>query len=188
MECVKSDLIIKGKQIYLRPITIEDTDMVLKWRNKKEVVGNYIYRKPITTEEHLNWLKTKVGTGLVHQFVVCMVEDGKPIGSVYLQHFELENKKAESGIFIGDDNVQGRGIGTEAVMLLKKYAFEDLGLHKLLARVLAYNIASLKLHEKAGYIKEAYLKDELYIDGKYEDLILFGAINPVQLEEKGKHE
>jgi RimJ/RimL family protein N-acetyltransferase len=54
--------------------------------------------------------------------------------------------------------------------------------------VLAYNVASLKLHEKAGYNKEAYLKDELFIEGKYEDLVLFGAINPKQSEESVKNE
>jgi RimJ/RimL family protein N-acetyltransferase len=44
-------------------------------------------------------------------------------------------------------------------------------------------MASLKLHEKAGYLKEAYLKDELFIEGKYEDLVLFGAINPKHGDE-----
>jgi RimJ/RimL family protein N-acetyltransferase len=48
----------------------------------------------------------------------------------------------------------------------------------VISRVLAKNKASIRMNEKAGYVKEAYLKDELYIDGKYEDLILFGAINP----------
>jgi UDP-4-amino-4,6-dideoxy-N-acetyl-beta-L-altrosamine N-acetyltransferase len=171
-------MLIEGNNIYLRPITVEDTDMVLSWRNKKEVVENFIYRKPITREEHLNWLATKVDKGLVHQFIVCLNEDNRPVGSVYLQHFDEENKKAESGIFMGDESIKGKGIGTEAIVLLKNYAFETLGLHKLMARVLAYNAASLRLHEKAGYIKEAYLKDELFIEGKFEDLVLFGAISP----------
>jgi UDP-4-amino-4,6-dideoxy-N-acetyl-beta-L-altrosamine N-acetyltransferase len=171
-------MVIEGNNIYLRPITVEDTDMVLSWRNKKEVVENFIYRKPITREEHLNWLATKVDKGLVHQFIVCLNEYNRPVGSVYLQHFDEENKKAESGIFMGDESIKGKGIGTEAIVLLKNYAFETLGLHKLMARVLAYNAASLRLHEKAGYIKEAYLKDELFIEGKFEDLVLFGAISP----------
>lgn len=188
MERMKSDLIIKGDIVYLRPITIADTDMVVKWRNEKAVVENFIYRKPVTRKDHLNWLETKVDKGLVHQFVVCLNDDNRAVGSVYLQHFEEENKKAESGVFMGDESIKGKGIGTEAVRLLKQYAFDELGLHKLMARVLAYNVASLKLHEKAGYNKEAYLKDELFIEGKYEDLVLFGAINPKQSEESVKNE
>jgi UDP-4-amino-4,6-dideoxy-N-acetyl-beta-L-altrosamine N-acetyltransferase len=184
MTPVNEDFRIRGQHIYLRPITAEDTDMVVAWRNHDEVVKNFIYRKPISREEHLNWLETKVNTGLVHQFVVCMNEDDMPIGSVYLQHFDEENSKAESGIFLGDECEKGKGIGTESLRLLMKYAFEVLGLHKLMARALSYNMASLKLHEKAGYLKEAYLKDELFIEGKYEDLVLFGAINPKHGDEQ----
>jgi RimJ/RimL family protein N-acetyltransferase len=183
MERVKSDLIIEGKQIYLRPITVEDTDLALKWRNQKIVVENFIYRKPVTRQDHIKWLETKVFAGLVHQFVFCMKEDGFPVGSIYLQNFEEENKKAEWGIYIGEERAYGKGVGTEAASLLLNYAFENLGMHKVVSRVLAYNTASIRMNEKAGYSKEAYLKDELYIDGKYEDLILFGAINPKPLEE-----
>ncbi|MBQ1193111.1 MAG: GNAT family N-acetyltransferase, partial [Lachnospiraceae bacterium] len=86
-----------------------------------------------------------------------------------------ENKKAESGIFLGE--VYGKGIGTQAYKLLLDYAFNELGMHKVVARVLAGNTASVRLHEKSGYKQEAYLRDELFLDGKYEDLILFGAIN-----------
>jgi RimJ/RimL family protein N-acetyltransferase len=180
MECVKSDLIIKGEQVYLRPITIEDTDLAVKWRNEKVVVENFIYRQPVSRADHLNWLEKKVFKGLVHQFIICMNTDGFPVGSIYLQNFEEDNKKAEWGIYIGEERAYGKGVGTEAARLILDYAFENLGMHKVVSRVLAYNKASIRMNEKAGYVKEAYLKDELFIDGKYEDLILFGAINPKQ--------
>ena len=51
-------------------------------------------------------------------------------------------------------------------------------MHKVVSRVLAHNQASIRMNEKAGYVKEAYLKDELFLDGQFEDLIFFGAINP----------
>lgn len=178
MEPVKKDLIIRGQQVYLRPITLEDTDMVVRWRNGKTVVENFIYRKPVSKEEHLNWMKNKVDTGRVHQFVICRNEDDMPVGSIYLQNFEEENKKGEWGIFLGEKEAYGKGIGTEAAKLILAYGHETLGLHKVISKVLAYNRASVRMNEKAGYTQEAYLRDELFLDGKYEDLILFGAINP----------
>lgn len=178
MEPVKKDLKIIGQQIYLRPITLEDTELVVRWRNERVVVENFIYRKPVSKEEHLNWLKNKVETGLVHQFVICRLADDKPLGSIYLQNFEEENKRAEWGIFLGEREAYGKGVGTEAAKLLLEYAFQRLRLHKVTSKVLAYNQASVRMNEKAGYTQEAYLRDELFLDGKYEDLILFGAINP----------
>lgn len=168
---------IKGEHIYLRPITERDTELVVCWRNQPSVVRNFIYRKPIRREEHEDWLINKVFKGFVHQFVVCENEGNIPLGSVYLQNFEKEHRRAESGIFLGGEAC-GRGVGTEAVRLMADYAFGTLGLHKLTARVLAHNMASRRLHEKAGYVQEAHLKDELFLDGQYEDLILFGAFNP----------
>ncbi len=178
MEPMNKDIVIRGQQIYLRPITVEDTEMVVRWRNMPVVVKNFIYRKPVSCEDHENWLKNKVFKGLVHQFIVCRNEDQLPMGSVYLQNFEEEHRKAESGIYLGEAQAYGKGIGTEAIHLMAGYAFETLGMHKLAARVLAYNTASRRLHEKTGYVQEAYLKDELFLDGQYEDLVMFGAINP----------
>ena len=178
MKPVDGDYRIYGERIYLRPIAAEDTDMVLEWRNSKAVVGNFIYRKPITKGEHIDWLKNKVDKGLVHQFIICDNVENTPYGCVYMQHLDEENNKAESGIFLGEDKKRSKGIGTEAAKMALDYCFRQLNVHKVVARVPAFNKASLRMHEKAGYIQEAYLKDELYIDGKYEDLVLFGAVNP----------
>ena len=178
MKPVEKDLKIHGQQIYLRPITIADTDDIVRWRNEKKVVENFIYRKPVSKEEHLNWMEKKVKSGLVHQFIICRKEDDKPLGSIYLQNFEEENRKAEWGIYLGEEQAYGRGIGTEAAKLVLDYAFTALGMHKVVSRVLARNRASVRMNEKAGYVQEAYLRDELFLDGRYEDLILFGAINP----------
>lgn len=178
MEPMKKDLRIAGKQIYLRPITADDTELAVRWRNQPTVVENFIYRKEVTRADHEKWLAEKVFKGLVHQFIICRNEDDLPLGSVYLQNFAKEHKRAESGVYLGGEQIRGKGIGTEAVMLMEEYAFGTLGLHKLTARVLAFNKASRRLHEKAGYVQEAYLKDELFLDGKYEDLVLYGAIHP----------
>ncbi|MDE6620173.1 MAG: GNAT family N-acetyltransferase [Lachnospiraceae bacterium] len=178
MEPMNKDFVIKGQQIYLRPITEADTEMVVRWRNLPVVVKNFIYRKPVSCTDHENWLKNKVFKGLVHQFIVCRNEDDMPLGSIYLQNFEEENKKAEWGIYLGEEQAYGKGIGTEAAKLVLDYAFTTLGMHKVVSRVLERNKASIRMNEKAGYVQEAYLKEELFLDGQYEDLILFGAINP----------
>ena len=47
---------IEGKQIYLRPITMEDTDRIVSWRNQDRVRHNFIYQKLFTKESHENWV------------------------------------------------------------------------------------------------------------------------------------
>lgn len=174
---VDQSLRIEGERIYLRPITEEDTDMVLEWRNSKPVVENFIYRKPITREDHLHWLKTRVNTGEVIQFIICDKKTGRGVGSSYMQHIDMQNETAEFGIFMGNTEGLGKGVGTEANALTVSYAFQELGLHKLYSRVLSYNIASRKMLERVGYSEEGYFKDELVIEGKRTDVVFYGIIN-----------
>ena len=59
-----------------------------------------------------------------------------------------------------------------------RYAFEELKLHKLMLRVLAGNDRAKRSYEKAGFVQEAYLKDDVYLEGGYRDVILMALFNP----------
>ncbi len=43
-------------------------------------------------------------------------------------------------------------------------------------RVLAENIPAIKSYEKAGFVREAYLKDEVFLDGQYKDVVYMAVI------------
>lgn len=142
---------LKSERLLLRPITEEDTDMVLSWRNSDYVRNCYFYRVPISREEHLKWLHEKCEKGLVFQFIVEVSGAGEPIGSVYLQHYDEKDDSLESGVFFSPNAPKGQGYASEAVKRMNQYAFEELGVSKTVARVIATNIASLSLHEKVGF-------------------------------------
>ena len=72
----------------------------------------------------------------------------------------------------------GHGICSECIRLIVEYGFQNLRLHKIFLRVLADNEIARKSYEKAGFMQEAYLKDEVCIRGIYKDLILMRIINP----------
>lgn len=171
-----------GEGIYLRPLSEADTDLIVDWRNRDFVKENFIYRGAFTKEGHLTWIETKIKTGEVVQFVLCTEKD-RAIGSVYLRDIDKNHRKAEYGIFIGEQDALSCGYGTAAAKLAVSFAFEELGLHKLMLRVLAGNDRAKRSYEKAGFVQEAYLKDEVYLDGRYRDLILMACINPEKEEE-----
>lgn len=170
--------IIEGKNVILRPITDEDTDHIIKWRNSDYVRRNFIYQTLFTPESHRQWLSEKVAKGLVKQFIIHSKAAGKDVGSVYLRDIDQVHKRAEFGIFIGEKDMIGHGIGSECIPLIVEYGFERLGLHKVFLRVLADNMIARRSYEKAGFMQEAYLKDEVCIHGEYKDLILMRILNP----------
>lgn len=163
--------------IYLRPMTYEDTDNIVAWRNSDAVRKNFIYQELFTREGHENWIHNMVETGKVVQMIICELTTDKPLGSVYIRDIDRHHSKAEYGIFIGEPSARGRGIGTATAKLMLRFCFEEEGLHRVYLRALATNIQAIRSYEKAGFVREALLRDDVCIDGKFRDIVLMGALN-----------
>ena len=177
---------IVGKQVYIRPITDseEDTNNIIRWRNSETVRPYFIYQKPFTVEGHKHWLETEIFAGKGFQFIVHRVEDDKPIGCTYLRDYDKECRKAEYGMFIGEQIEKGKGIGTEILGLTMEFAFKELKLHKVFSRIFADNPASIHSVSNNGFEQEAYLKDEEFVNGEYRDMVLLAKINPDEISKK----
>ncbi|MBD5548045.1 MAG: UDP-4-amino-4,6-dideoxy-N-acetyl-beta-L-altrosamine N-acetyltransferase [Lachnospiraceae bacterium] len=173
----KKTRVINGADIVLRLMKEEDTDLIIKWRNTEFVRRNFIYQELFTRQGHENWVKTMIDTGRVVQFIILRKMDDKPVGSVYLRDIDRTHSKAEYGIFIGEKEALGKGYGTQAARMMIEYAFHEEGLHKLMLRVLAENVRARRSYEKAGFVREAHLKDEVFLDGRYQDVIYMAVIN-----------
>lgn len=168
--------------IYLRLMTREDTELIVKWRNSDAVRKNFIYQEMFTREGHENWIRTKVETGQVVQTIICELATDKPLGSVYIRDIDRQHNKAEYGIFIGEETARGRGIGTAAAKLMLRYCFEEEGLHRVYLRAFASNIQAIRSYEKAGFVREGLLKDDVRIDGVYRDIQWMAAVKDEKQE------
>ena len=164
--------------IYLRPMTYEDTDRIVAWRNSDAVRRNFIYQEPFTREGHENWIRTRVETGQVVQMIICDIAGGRPLGSVYIRDIDRQHKKAEYGIFIGEEDAKGRGIGTAAAKLMLRYCFGEAGLHRIYLRAFVDNVQAVRSYEKAGFVREGLLREDVCIDGRYRDIVWMAALNP----------
>ena len=165
--------------IYLRPMTGEDTDLIVEWRNREAVRRNFIYQEPFTRQGHESWIRNMVETGKVVQTVICDLATDRPLGSVYIRDIDRQHNKAEYGIFIGEEEARGRGVGTAAAKLMLRYCFEEERLHRIYLRALPGNGQAIRSYEKAGFVKEACLRDDVRIDGEYRDIIWMAALDPV---------
>lgn len=172
------DVRLEGERVYLRSITSDDTDMVVRWRNQENVIKYFFYRGDFTKESHENWLRTRVDTGEVEQFIVCMKDTDRPIGCTYIRDIDYTNRKAEYGVFLGEEDARGKGIGKEILNLTVDYAFNTLKLHRIYARVYESNKPSLFSFLHCQFTQEAVLKDSIWADGNYHDIVLLSRINP----------
>lgn len=144
----------------VRPITMDDTDLIVEWRNKPRVMRNFLIQKPFTYEGHVRWMHEKVETGQVHQFIMEEItsEGSKPIGSVYIRDIDYDAQTAEYGVFIGEDDALGKGYGNEVVEWAIGYA-RDIGLKKFTLRVLWDNTPAVLSYKHAGFRETLLEKD-----------------------------
>ena len=160
--------------VAIRPITREDTPNIISWRNNPRVLHNFIDQNPLDEETHLSWLDNYVDKGKTAQFIICA--NGADVGSVYLRDICHIHKKAEFGIFIGDDAYTGKGIGTEAARLIIDYGFMELGMNKIFLRVLAENVSAIRSYEKSGFVPEGCFVEDVYLNGFFHDVVFMAIL------------
>jgi len=165
-----------NQAIRIRKIEKCDTENILRWRNCESVTRNFIYRKELTKEEHEKWLDTNIASGRAVQFIIEEVITGLPIGSVYLRDIDHTHKKAEFGIFIGEDSARGKGYGSLATRLILKYAFDEMGLNRVFLRVFSNNKSAIKCYLNAGFREEGLFREDVLIDGTFYDMMFMSIL------------
>lgn len=171
--------ILKSQRLVLRPIKMDDTNKIVKWRNNQNVKKNFIFRDEITKEIHQNWMHTKVQSGVVVQFIIERKIDEiqrRPIGTVYYRNIDKKNNSAEYGIFIGEDEFRGQGYGTEATKMFIQYGFEKLKFNRIFLRLLADNYVAMKIYLNVGFKKEGIARKMVLIDNVYTDIIFMSML------------
>lgn len=154
--------------IWLKRITMEDTDDVILWRNHKDTKKFFLYQEDISKEEHIDWLKNKVFCGLCEQFII--MDGKKKTGSVYLRDIDYNSKTAEFGIFLNVES-RGNGIGKNATNLILEYAFNIVKLEKVFLRVLNFNNTAIEVYKKSGFRLDSAMKQTVIIDGIDQEVI-----------------
>jgi ribosomal-protein-alanine N-acetyltransferase len=85
---------------------------------------------------------------------------------------DVHRKCAELGYWLGEP-FGGRGIATQAVVALTRWAFDTLDLERIFAVPFASNPASVRVLEKAGFAFEACLRSSVFKDGKCLDSLMY---------------
>lgn len=113
-----------------------------------------------------------------YNFGIFTNTDNRLVGTVSL--FHVMRGPLQSA-YIGydlDQKSNGRGYTTEAVRLVVDHGFNTLKLHRIEAGAMTHNIASIRVLEKAGFQKEGIARQNVHINGKWEDHQTLAILNP----------
>lgn len=129
---------------------------------------------PYRQSDARSWVRLASTTGLNQIFAIDV--DGFAVGAIGVRpRDDVHALTAELGYWLGEE-FWNRGIVTEAVGAVTGYAFNTLGMVRLYAEVFAWNEASMRVLEKAGFVKEGVLRKSAYKDRQIIDQVLFAKV------------
>ncbi len=169
---------LKGKNVLLGALDHSDRDKLYEWINDRSLVLLSAAWKPVHGLNHADWFKAVLAQPGRVIFAIRASSDARLVGVVQLIDISSVHRNAEMIIRIGGLQDQSRGFGTEALQLLLEHAWRDANLHRVTTRVFADNTRAIRCYEKAGFKLEGRQTHAAFIDGKWMDILLLGAINP----------
>lgn len=116
-----------------------------------------------------------VGTRLI---LAQRSDPERVIGVANLSNFVRGSFQACHMGYSLDAELQGQGLMDEALREVIRFAFDDLGLHRIMANYQPHNERSARVLERLGFIREGFAKDYLYINGAWRDHVLTARVRP----------
>lgn len=170
---------ILGKNIRLRlPETDKDHELLVMWRNDPDMKLMFYDDEPVSMDSHLTWWKRVSVDPTQRNYMIDAVDRDNfmPIGMTALVNLDWRNRTAEYGRLKIDARYQKRGYAFDAEMTLMRYAFDSLNLQRVWLHALDYNVAVIQLHLKTGFTQEGCLRQHIYKNGRYYDVMTMGLL------------
>ena len=177
---------LKGEKVILRPMRREYLEKYQEYLNEVDLLLLSSDEPPMPMEperllkrfeEHIARPRSEF------LWFAIEVQGGKFVGQCILHHFDQAARTCELGITIGDRDYMGRGYGRDAVRMLTKYAFRLLNLRKVWLTTNGTNERAQKAFAAAGFEEEARLRNHIWLDGRYDDLVYMAAFREDAIPE-----
>ncbi len=173
---MNNNSIWQGTHIRLRAIEPEDWEIFSQWDLDTETAREcYFIPFPKSHEAARKWATEQSlarPKGDVFNFVIETLE-GEFAGTINTHHCDPRNGTFSYGLAIRREQ-RRKGYASEAIRLLLRYFFQELRYQKVTVEIYDFNEASIKLHEKLGFVHEGHLRQMVFTNGQYHDEFVLG--------------
>ena len=167
---------IVGYSVLLRALEKEDMPQIVQWRNDPEVYRYFFEYEPQSLIQQERWFELLINRSDEKLFMIT-TKQGEALGTIGLVRIDWRSRKAYLGRFyIGNPKHRLAAFGAEAEFLMLQYSFDHLNLNRLYCEVFAFNKAVISLHKRLGFQVEGVLRQDMFHEEKYEDVVVMGLL------------
>lgn len=176
---------IFGHSIAIGPILPIDIPSLFRWADDADAARlNDTYRPPNWHREEAFWLNADNDASRM-LFAIRTKPGLETIGYVQIMAIQPIHRSAEIGIRIGEPSHRRNGYGGEALALAIDYCWKQLNLSRLSLKVFDHNADAVALYRRLGFEREGLLRQALFIDGGWTDLVLMALLRDDRQADRG---
>lgn len=170
---------LSGERVELRPHSRGNYSLYSEWYGDHEIWHLTSWAasplSPAIVEQMFRERETSITD---ESFAIHRRGKRDPIGVISLTNINKGNASADLSVILGSPDDRERGYGVEAIGLLLRHAFENMGLYRVGLSVFEFNALAISAYEKLGFKEEGRLRQAIKrYDGRY-DAILMSILKP----------
>jgi hypothetical protein len=171
-------LLFQGQLVRLTAPRPEDAELFSRWSEDGEYrrLADTEAPRPLSVEYFRERDQAADPPTDAIEFRIRTLEEDRLVGYVAIFTIEWHNGNGWVAIGIGDPADRSKGFGKEAMNLALRYAFHELGLHRLSLDVIADNKPAIDLYRALGFREEGRMRERVHRDGSPSDLIYMGLL------------
>ncbi|GAB5539221.1 MAG: GNAT family N-acetyltransferase [Salibacteraceae bacterium] len=160
----------------LRPWTFSDLNRLVEIADNPKIAANLTNRFEYPYTRDCGERFISMATSEDPPFVLCIDINGQAAGGIGVHtQTDVYCKNMEMGYWLAEQ-YWGHGIITEAINRMIPYAFDRWDVNRIYAQPYAHNASSIRVLEKAGFKKEGVLKQAVYKNGEFLDLLMYAIL------------
>ncbi len=160
---------LEGERVRLVPPDPAHVPAFLRWFADPNITRYLLYRFPVTLKQEEEWLERMSVSQEDVIWAITVKASGDLVGATGLHRITWRHRHGSNGIVIGERSEWGKGYATEAIRLTTAFAFNELGLEKVLTEVYEGNVASRRAMERVGFRQCGLLRHNRFFDGRWHD-------------------
>lgn len=179
-------LILKGRHVNLREISPKDAEALTYYTDDNDITQFTPLVAPYQKDEALKYIERSalhIDQEIEFVLAVALKKTDEMVGTMTLNNIDYKNRTAEVRFWIGKEH-RRNGYFRDAADLILDFAYKELHLNKIYARVTEPNKVSKKALERYGFVYEGLLRESLWKNNQFYNEYIYSILKDEFLDKE----